>query len=175
LAETSGLWSALEARAAETPDALFAVDDRDRRLSFAELRRRAERTAAALHARGVSAGTPVSWQLPTWLESLVLTLALARLSAVQNPILPILRAREVGHAVRRTGARLLVVPPAWRGFDHGAMAEAFAAETPGLEVLQVDDGEGAEGAPLPEADPAGLGLMGRETLPKVQVGQGIGR
>ena len=79
-------------------------------------------------------GTPVAWQLPTTLEALVLCAALARLGAVQVPILPILRAREVGFAVRQTGARRLFVPETFRSFDFASMARAIAAELPGLAV-----------------------------------------
>ena len=79
----------------------------------------------------MSEGAPVAWQLPTTLEALVLCGALARLGAVQVPILPILRAREVGFAVRQTGARRLFVPGTFRGFDHAAMARAIASEAPG--------------------------------------------
>jgi acyl-CoA synthetase (AMP-forming)/AMP-acid ligase II len=93
-----GLWQLIERRAQATPDALFAVDENDRELSFAEYRSRAERCAAGLAGRGVVEGTRVSWQLPTSLESMVLAAALARLGAVQNPILPIYREREVGMA-----------------------------------------------------------------------------
>ena len=143
------LWSLIERRAEATPEALFAVDDEDRRLSFAAYRDAALRAAAGLFARGVGEGTRVSWQLPTRLESLVLAGALARLGAVQNPILPIHRAREVGFATRQTGARLLIVPREFRGFDHAALAAGVAASQPGLEVLVVDP-------QLPEADPAAL-------------------
>ncbi|MDX1649552.1 MAG: AMP-binding protein [Myxococcota bacterium] len=151
---TRGLWDAIERRAVATPEALFAVDEDERRLAFADYRDRVLRCAAGLHARGVGEGTPVSWQLPTWLESMVLAGALARLGAVQNPILPILREREVRFAVEKTGARLLAVPPAWRGFDHGALADALARERPDLAVLRVDGPAGAH--PLPEGDPAAL-------------------
>jgi len=46
-------------------------------------------TAEALS--GVGLDVAVSWMLPTWLESAVLVAALARLGAVQNPILPLYR------------------------------------------------------------------------------------
>ncbi len=101
------LWELIERRASATPEALFAVDEHDRRLSFARFHLTAERVAAALHGRGVSEGAPIAWQLPTTLEALVLCAALARLGAVQVPILPILRAREVGFALRQTAARIL--------------------------------------------------------------------
>ena len=134
-----GLWSLIEKRAEQTPDALFAVDEDDRTLSFAEYRAAAERCAAGLAERGFGAGDHVSWQLPRNVESMVLAGALARLGAIQNPILPIYREREVGFAVAQTGARLLVVPPVFRGFDHAAMANRIAAGHDDLEVLLVDD------------------------------------
>jgi len=143
------LWQLVEARAEASPGALCAVDERDRRLDFAGYRDAALRTAAALHARGVGPGTPVSWMLPSTLEAMVLCAALARLGAVQNPILPIYRERETGFIVDQTRARLLCVPPVFRGFDYAAMARSLAAARSGLEVLVVDDS-------LPEAEPEGL-------------------
>ena len=143
------LWELLERRAAATPDALFAIDEAERTRSFAELLGAAEDAAAGLAARGIGPGTPVSWMLPTWFESMVLVAALARLGAVQNPILPIYREREVRFIARQSSARLLVVPSVWRKFDYAAMARAIAADQPGLEVL-VLDGE------LPRADRSAL-------------------
>src|SRR5262245_23664620 len=122
----TALWPLIEARAGATPDALLVVDERDRALTFAEYRDACERVAAGLAAHGVGAGTPVSWQLPTWIESFTLVGALARLGAVQNPILPIAREREVGFMTRQTGARVLAVPGEWRNFDYPAMARAVA-------------------------------------------------
>ena len=145
----TSVWDLVESRARATPDALFAVDDRDRRLDFAGYRDAARRAAAGLAERGVGEGTVVSWQLPTTLEALVLAGALARLGAVQNPILPIYRRREVGFVVGQARASLLVVPSEWRGFGHEAMAREIAAETDGLEVLVVDE-------ELPEGDPGRL-------------------
>lgn len=144
-----GLWELVEARAAATPDLLFAVDDQDRRLDFAGYRDAALRAAAGLADLGVRTETRVSWVLPTTLDAMVLCAALARLGAVQNPILPIYRAREVRFITRQTAARFLCVPGAWRGFDYAAMAREIAAEQPGLRVLDVSQG-------LPEGDPAAL-------------------
>lgn len=143
------LWELIEARALETPDALFAVDEDDREVSFASYRDAAERCAAGLMEWGVGEGVAVSWILPSWIEAIVLSGALARLGAVQNPILPIYRHREVGFAVRQTGAKLLVVPGTFRGFDFTEMANQIAAEVTGLKVLVVD-------RDLPESDPAKL-------------------
>jgi acyl-CoA synthetase (AMP-forming)/AMP-acid ligase II len=127
------LWPLVEARARATPDALCAVDERGERLSFAELRARAERVAAALALQGV--GPHVR-------------------GALQNPMLPIYREREVGFIVRQARPRLLVVPRVFRGFDHEATARRIAAEVareggPACPVLVCD-------RELPEADPARL-------------------
>ena len=64
------------------------ADEHGRSLTARRLRDAACATAAALAERGVRAGTVVSWQLPTTLETMVVMAALARLGAVQNPIIP---------------------------------------------------------------------------------------
>ena len=149
LAHITDLWPLVEARAAATPNALFALDERGRTLSFAQYRDAALRCAAGLAALGVARDVPVSWQLPTRIDALVLAAALARLGAVQNPVLPILREREVGFITQQIGARHLLVPRVFRGFDYEAMARALASAQPGLAVHCVEDG-------LPDGDPAAL-------------------
>ena len=143
------LWELIERRAAETPGAEMAVDEDGRRITFAEYAADVETAAAGLAALGVGEGDVVSWQLPTWIESLVLVGALARLGVTQNPILPIYRTREVGFVTRQAGTKLLVVPSTWKGFDFEGMAREIAAEVDGLEVLVCD-------RTLPEGDPASL-------------------
>jgi len=142
-------WELIEWRAEETPNALFCLDEVERSLTFDEYRMAVLRTAAGLYALGVGEGTSVTWVLPTRITALVLMGALGRLSAIQNPVIPIYRQREVGFVTRQTGARLLVVPSRFRSFDYEDMARSLAAEQPGLEVLVVD-------VELPERDPAGL-------------------
>jgi acyl-CoA synthetase (AMP-forming)/AMP-acid ligase II len=145
----TSLWAAIESKAVESPDDELMVDERGRRTTYREFRDAAEATAAFLHVHGVGAGDVVTWQLPTWIESVVLVGALARLGAVQNPVMPIYRERELAFVTRQTGASLLVVPPVWRGVDYPAMARRVTERVPGLEVLVVD-------GPLPTGDPATL-------------------
>src|SRR5438105_14334803 len=143
------LWELVERRAQETPDAVFLTDESKRTMTFAEYREAAERAAAGLADLGVGEDTPVTWQLPTWIESFVLVAALARLGAVQNPVMPIYRQREVDFVTKQTNARLLVVPTTFRGFDYKAMADEIAAGQDNLDVLVPD-------RQLPEGDPSGL-------------------
>ncbi|UDY37815.1 class I adenylate-forming enzyme family protein [Dermatobacter hominis] len=144
------LWELMERRVDATPDALMAVDEDMRTLTFAEFWSEAERAAAGLRASGLGEGDVVSWQLPTWIESLVLVAALSRLGVVQNPLLPIYREREVGFVTDQADSRLLVVPSRWRGFDHESMATGIA-ERHGREmrVLVTDKA-------LPQGDPTQL-------------------
>ncbi|MET9642200.1 AMP-binding protein [Streptomyces syringium] len=153
------LWQLLDRRAALTPDAvaLIQADEPttegtavDRRLTFGELRGRAERVAAWLHGLGVRPGSRVAWQLPTRIETVVLTFALARLGAVQTPLIPFYRDREVRHALRATQAEFFAVPGVWRGFDHSAMAYrlALTLPSPPLVLTAYEN--------LPEADPSTL-------------------
>jgi acyl-CoA synthetase (AMP-forming)/AMP-acid ligase II len=146
--QARNIWDLIVRRAEESPDREMAVDETGRRLTFGEYRDRCERAAAGLAAHGIGDGTVVSWIQPTTLEAMVLFGALRRLGAVQNPILPIYREREVGFIVRQAASTLLVTPSTWRGFDYRAMAETVTEGT-GTEVLVSDRS-------LPDGDPAGL-------------------
>ncbi len=157
---TDTLWGLVEARAEATPEGLFGYDESNREMSFAQYRDAAVRLAASLHERGVREGSAVSWILPTGLNALVLLAALSRLGAVQNPIIPIYRGREVSHCLRQTGAQLLIVIDRFRGFDYEAMAKELAEEIEGLDVLIAPDGPWEDRLPesagtLPPASTSG--------------------
>ncbi|MGH9079560.1 MAG: AMP-binding protein [Acidimicrobiales bacterium] len=144
------VWGLIERRAEATPDATLAEEDTGRRMSFSQFHTACLVAAAGLQSQhGVGRGTGVSWELPTWNESLVLVGALARLGARQNPLIPIYRGREVGFITAQSRASLLVVPTTYRNFDFAAMAGEIAAGRPDLDVLVVDHR-------LPEGDPSEL-------------------
>lgn len=130
-------WELVVRAADDRPHAPVVSDDHGRSLTRQELRHAAEATGAGLLARGVRTGTIVSWQLPTTIESVVLLVALARIGAVQNPLIPILRTQEVSFITEQVGTELLVVPKEWRGFRHGDMARELASNG-GLDVLEID-------------------------------------
>jgi acyl-CoA synthetase (AMP-forming)/AMP-acid ligase II len=159
-------WALIEQVAAEEPDGVIVCDDRGRRLPNRVYRDACEATAAALLAMGVGPGSAVSWQLPTLLEALVIKGALSRLGAVQNPIIPILRRREVAFITSQTKAELLIVPAVWRGFDYTAMADELAAEV-GFAVLTVhaDDALNQFGLALPVGDPKKLPVPPAQLAP----------
>jgi len=133
------LWALLEQRVGATPERVLLEDESGRVLTARQWRDTALRLAAALHARGIGPGTPVSWQLPTIAESAILMMALARLGAVSNPIIHILREHEVGFIVGQVGAPLLITPHLWRNYDYPALARGVAAKH-GCDTLVIDRG-----------------------------------
>src|SRR5437763_440817 len=144
------LWELLERRVGETPEGRMLLDEGGNTLTFSEFKGRAERVAAGLRERGIGEGSTVSWQLPTRMDTVVLSMALARVGAVQNPILHVYREREVRFALQQLQPGLFVIPGTWRGFDFEAMATGILGELDSKpELLIVEDG-------LPEADPATL-------------------
>ena len=140
------LWDLICARADETPDAAMVVDESRTTLTFGQYREQCEAAAAGLAEHGVGEGTVVSWILPTTNHAFVLVGALARLGAIQNPILPIYRHREVGFIAKEAKPSLLIVPGVYRGFDFEQMAKECA---PQVDVLVCD-------GPIPTGDPAAL-------------------
>ncbi len=144
------LWELTDRRADVSPDQPMLIAADGEMLTFGQFRDRAARVAAGLHTMGVGTGSMVSWQLPTRIDTVVLSLALSRLGAVQNPIIHLYREREVGFALRETGASMFIIPTVWRDIDFPAMAERALADSPTRpDIMRIDDG-------LPEGDPATL-------------------
>jgi len=133
----------LDEHAGATPDATAFVDSR-RSITFGELKQEADRCALGLLELGVGPGDVVSFQLPNWIEWIVLHLAVTRIGAVNNPLIPIYRDREVGFMMELVGSKLVVVPREFRGYDYPGMVERVRPQLPDLEhVLVVDRPAGA--------------------------------
>ncbi len=124
------LWGLLERRAALTPKALMLIDGKRRlRLTFAQAVDIAERLAAGFLARGIEPGTVVTWQLPTGLPAFMTALALARLGAVQNPVISLYGESEVRAVMARNRSAFLIVPGAGER-DFPAMAVRLQQSLP---------------------------------------------
>ncbi|MFF7238262.1 AMP-binding protein [Streptomyces collinus] len=150
LSASRTLWELVDRRARLTPALPVLLQD-DRRLTFGGLRERAERVAAGLYGMGVRPGTVVAWQLPTRIETAVLSFALARLGAVQSPVIPFYRDREVGFALRESRAEFFAVPGVWRGHDHTEMARRLGAKGVFEAYDDLPDGDPSV-LPAPPAD-----------------------
>ncbi|KJY39319.1 3-phosphoshikimate 1-carboxyvinyltransferase [Streptomyces katrae] len=115
------------------PDGVALVDVRDGHdtgTTWRELDQRVDRAAATLLALGVQPGEAVAYQLPNWAEFVEVSLAALRIGAVCCPLMPILRQREMAFALRRSGARVLLVADRFRNRDHLAETASWFAEDP---------------------------------------------
>ncbi len=156
IAAITGFWDLVEQAARLRPEVVILADDHGRNLTSVAFRDAAQSVAAALAERGVKAGDVVSWQLPTTLEAAVLMAACARLGAVQNPIIALLREREVEFMLDQVGTALLIVPDTWKDYRHADIADAFLARHPGRQALVCDFATIGPGLALPAGGVAEL-------------------
>ena len=139
-----------------TPNALLACDEHDAKLSFGALRDRALALARVLCARGVGAESRVAWLMPTRLDALVLTAALARLSAIQIPLMPTYGTRELAFILDQAAPALVLVPQRIRDTAPSTLvADAMAElqQAPRLEILDTLLQERVTAAPPERARP----------------------
>lgn len=116
----------------------------DRRITFAAWDDEAEQLAAGLVRLGIRKGDIVSVQLPNWPEMCVLQVALARIGAVIQPMHMAYRELEMRSMLRFCESRAVILPAAYRGFDHAGAVAAMRDELPDLEhVIVVGPGSAA--------------------------------
>jgi len=97
------LWELVARRASLTPEHAMLLEPDGEELTFGEFARRCEVVAAGMAELGVGEGTVVSWQLPTRVDTVVLSMALARLGAIQTRSCTCTAsARSASHCARRT-------------------------------------------------------------------------
>lgn len=130
-------WGLIEWRAALSPNALCMVDSNGQRLTFEEYRSRCENLATGLYQRGVREGEVVAWQLPTRIDAMILCGALARLGALQVPIVPIYRWREIEFILEVTKPSYIVMSAKEEGLAFESR-DAFAAS--GAKLIFLADG-----------------------------------
>ena len=122
------LWQLLERRAELTPQAPMLIDGRKHlHMTFVQALDIAERLAAGFYELGISAGSQVTWMLPTGMPAVMTALALARLGALQNPIISLYGEREVHGILEGNGSEFLLVPNNGER-DFPAMAERLCQQ-----------------------------------------------
>jgi cyclohexanecarboxylate-CoA ligase len=129
--------------ARELPDEPAVIDvhsdaSSERCWTWHDLDAEADRVAMLLLELGVLPGETVAWQLPNVAEFAALTLAVTRIGAVCCPLMPIYRQREVAGMLRRSKARVIVIPDIFHGRDYVAeIAGVARAERLRLEHVVV--------------------------------------
>jgi acyl-CoA synthetase (AMP-forming)/AMP-acid ligase II len=132
---------ALLAEAARTDGTASAFRYGAERITYAAWDALASRVAGGLAAAGVSRGDVVALLLPTTPLYMACYLGAARLGAVTTGINVRYRRTEIGHILRRSGARLLLAVEHWHDTDFRAIVDALG---PGLPELRHARWVGAE-------------------------------
>ncbi|MGW3284842.1 (2,3-dihydroxybenzoyl)adenylate synthase [Streptomyces sp. NPDC001002] len=158
----------LRDRAERAPGRIALVDADGQRWSYADLDRRADRTAAGLRRLGIGPGDRVVVQLPNTDAFVVLFFALLRAGAVPVLTLPAHRESEIVHVAETAGATAYAIPDVLDGFDHRVLARAVRKAVPSLEhvIVAGDPAEftafddlDAEPVPLPVPDPGDVAVL----------------
>lgn len=152
LLDAPTLWQLIALRAAATPDACMLIEADGRRWSFAQFAAQAEAVACVLHARGIGDGTEVTWQMPTSVSAMLVSAALARLGARQNPVIHLYGKKELLAILRQNRSALFIVP-ARAERDYVALAGSVLgelAEAPALLPFDLAAMPSSAG-PLPPA------------------------
>jgi 3-phosphoshikimate 1-carboxyvinyltransferase len=168
-------WVARWAR--ERPGENAVVDTRaggTRVWTWEELDQEADKAAALLLELGVEPGETVAYQLPNWGEFVILTLACMKIGAICCALMPIFREREIGFALRRSKARVLVVADEFRGRKHAEEAAAMLASGGSAASSNGDAAADANGDGMAADDPLSVehvivvGADGAPVLPKTE-------
>ncbi|MFK5980664.1 MAG: AMP-binding protein [Rhizobiaceae bacterium] len=133
----------------------FSERDEKISVSFAELSQLSKSIAANFTRLGIGLGDIVSFQLNNRWEFYAISLACVRVGAVTNPLMPVLREKELSYMLELSRSRIFIVPKRFKRFDFKAMALRLREELPTLEyvfVLDDDDSETGFGCLTGEAD-----------------------
>lgn len=156
---SDSLYSLLKCAADARPDGI-ALIYREQCLSYAQLLARSHALAAGLHARGIERGDRVALWLPNVPLWVALLFACARIGAPAVALNTRFKSQELGDILGRTGAKLLVYWPGFRGIDFtGILDGVESACMRGLQhVVAYSEGEA-----LPR-QVCGLPLMPSDSL-----------
>jgi cyclohexanecarboxylate-CoA ligase len=123
----------------ECPDK-DAVVDRDRRITYRQLGQMVDRMALGLLELGVKSGDVVAFQLPSWLEAVVIHHAVAKIGAITLPIIPIYRHREIKYILEHSESKVLIIPREFRKFNYVQMIDELRNDLPALKHIFVVGG-----------------------------------
>lgn len=146
------LWSLVEKRAAEAPDAPALLIG-DTRIGNAAFRDTALRIAGALRAKGIGKGDIVAVQLPNVPEYLLAYAALCALGATMQTVHMPYRRAELKMLLGHSKARAFLGLAQFKDVQPVAEVEGLRADLPALRHVLHDFAALKAHAPLPAAEP----------------------
>lgn len=128
--------------------------DAVQRFTYRELGRMADRIAVGLARLGVGRNDVVACQLPNCWQFSLIYLACSRIGAVMNPLMYIFRERELSFILRHGGAKVVIAPKQFRGFDYEAMMNNLQPDLPDLQQVVIVGSRGENSFEALLSDPA---------------------
>lgn len=153
MATTNAFDNYIRQWAAEQPDAI-ALEQDERRTSWADLEEMTARVVAMLQARGISKGDRIAWLGKNADIYFILFYGAARMGAVMAPIGWRLASPEIGYILGDTGAKILFVG---EGFDEAAAKAVAAADVSPEIVTEAEARTALADTQRAEFTPAGPG------------------
>jgi acyl-CoA synthetase (AMP-forming)/AMP-acid ligase II len=140
-AYSRGFWvrdtlaDALAQAAADEPGRVLIIDGAVH-LSAGKLHAQASALAQVMAAR-FPVGSVISFMLPNWHEAAVIYLAATLAGMVAHPVLPSLRAHDLGFMLRDVESRMIFIPAEFRGHQSAQMLTevVLQLETPPQVVV----------------------------------------
>lgn len=126
------------------PDKIAVADYQGKRLTYGQLDNLSSRLAYSLREMGIQPGQVVSVQLPNWAEFTIAFVALLRLGAVINPVLPNLKAKELAYVLNKCCSSLLFIPNQFKGHNYIKMVKKIWPGCPNLKNVIVVGGKATD-------------------------------
>ncbi|OZD68970.1 cyclohexanecarboxylate-CoA ligase [Rhodococcus sp. 06-1059B-a] len=108
--------------------------------SYDEFDRNAHRAAAVFDSLGVRTGDAVVVMLPNWVEYAEIVFGINEIGGIYAGIPVAYGEKQAAEILRRSKAKVLIIPRRWRSNDHLALSRSLRSEISTLNhVLVVDD------------------------------------
>ncbi len=111
-----------------SPDRIALTQD-IHSFTLRELRSMVDGLGGFLQEQGIGPGDVVTWQLPNWWEAYVAALAIWRIGAISNPIVPIYREHELRTMLPIVAPAAVLTTGELRGFNHADAISQVLEET----------------------------------------------
>ena len=119
----------------------IAVVERNRTLTYAELKRLADNLTGNMARLGLEPGQIVAIQTKNAVEFPLMNIACSRLGLIFMPMHDGWRDAELQHLLGLARVPMLVIPGVYRDFDHAAMIREIRGNLPDLKHVFAIDGE----------------------------------
>lgn len=123
-----------------TPNKVAIIAEDGRKVTYAELKQKADRVALKLRELGLKQDDAVLIQLPNWPEFIIAYYGILRAGLIATLTVPQFRAIEVRHLAKLTDAVAIIVPKEFGKFSYPQMVKEIMPDLPKLKhVLVVGD------------------------------------